>query len=444
MATASQRETDVPRAPGARGVRELLALVGAGALVGLAGGGVVVVFRLALSAAEKLLRALTQAAAGTPALMAGWACALVVIGCALCALVAWEPHTSGSGIPQVAAELKGRLSASWRRVIPAKLVEGTLCALAGLSLGREGPSVQLGAMAGKAVGEALGADGDETVDLLGAGAGAGVAAAFNAPVAGAVFAVEEMRGRVTVPLVATALPAALVANLVASLALGWGPELALGFEGELPATLWPWALALGLACGALGWAHNRLFFASQDASARLGRRAGRWGTQARLAVPLACAFVVAFVAPELMCGGDAILELLEEPAALTLGLVAALLAGKLLYTALCFGSGAPGGTLLPLVVVGALAGALWGLGLQAMGLADGSYLANFVALGIAGMLASVVRAPVTGIVLVFELTGTPDGVLLVALVAFVSYLASDALGCEAFYEHLLEGLLEGL
>ena len=132
-----------------------VALVGEGALVGLVGGAVVTLYRIALSGAEQLLRSLTAAATGNAPLVAAWFVALAVILVMVSKLIRWEPATSGSGIPQIDAEVVDRMDAPWHRVIPAKFAEGTLLTLAGLSMGREGPSVQLGGMSGKAVSRAL-------------------------------------------------------------------------------------------------------------------------------------------------------------------------------------------------------------------------------------------------------------------------------------------------
>ena len=118
-------------------------LVGEGALAGLLGGGVVTLYRLALSLAEKGLRSITGEFAGHAILMAAWFAILAVILVVVSKLLLWEPYTQGSGIPQTDAEVIGRMDMPWHRVIAAKFAEGTLCAFAGLSLGREGPSVQL-------------------------------------------------------------------------------------------------------------------------------------------------------------------------------------------------------------------------------------------------------------------------------------------------------------
>ena len=144
-----------------------------------------------------------------------------------------------------------------------------------------------------------------------------------------------------------------------------------------------------------------------------------------------------------MCGGDALLEPLLSGSAPGLVGLLALLAGKYAYTTVCFGSGAPGGTLFPLVVLGALVGAVFASACAPLGL-DATFLPNFVALGVAGLFSGVVRAPVTAVVLVFELTGSLDALLSVCIVSIVAYVASGLTKTDAFYEHLLAGLLDDL
>ena len=150
-------------------------------LVGLAGGAVVTLYRVALSGAEGALRVATAAVRQTPALVAVWVLAALLVCAIVSRLMLWEPNTQGSGIPQVDAEVMGSLDMPWHRVIAGKFVEGTLCCLGGLSLGREGPSVQLGAMAGKAVSRAIGRGRGEERLLVTCGAASGMSAAFNAP-----------------------------------------------------------------------------------------------------------------------------------------------------------------------------------------------------------------------------------------------------------------------
>ena len=413
-----------------------VSLVWEGALVGLVGGGVVTLYRLSLSTAERILRTVTSAAVGNLLLTVGWFVLLAAAYLLVKMLVKWEPATSGSGIPQVDAEVLGRFDAPWARVIPAKFAEGTLLALSGLSLGREGPSVQLGGMSGKAVSRALGRRRGEERLLVTCGAAAGMSAAFHAPLTGVLFALEEIHKEFSAPLIISVMCSAVVSDFLVSQVVGIQPVVSLSFVANLPHAHYLFVVVLGLLCGLLGALHNRGMFAAQRLYARIPERLA----SLRLAIPFALAGVAAFAWPELMCGGDAIVELLRSPAFHSLSALLALLMGKYLFTAACFGSGAPGGTLFPLVVLGGLVGAAFSVIAMRMGLAA-MFAPNFVALGVAGLFAGVVRAPVTAVVLVFELTGSLDALLSVSLVSVLAYVISSLTRIDAFYEHLLAALL---
>lgn len=413
-------------------------LVGEGALVGLVGGGVVSLYRFALSSAERLLRDITGAALGHPLAMAAWFAGLALICLVVCRLMLWEPYTQGSGIPQIDAEVAGRIDMPWYRVLGAKFVEGTLCAFAGLSLGREGPSVQLGGMSGKAVSKLLRRGRGEERLLVTCGAAAGMSAAFHAPLTGVLFAVEEIHKEFTAPLVVSVMAASVVSDFTVSQVLGVKPVLQLSFMRDIPHVDYLVVLLMGLVCGLLGALHNKGMFACQE---RLYARITKHLPYARLAIPFALAGVAAFVWPDLMCGGDAIIERLLSPEGLTMGAVIALLLGKYAFTTLSFASGAPGGTLFPLVVMGSLLGALFGLGASQVTGMPLTYENSFIVLGIAGLFAGVVRAPVTAVVLVFELTGSLDALLATSIVSMVAYVTANLIKVDPFYEHLYANLI---
>ena len=414
-----------------------VSLVWEGALVGLVGGGVVTLYRLALSWAERMLRGITGAAAGDALLVACWFCVLAVTLLVVSALLRWEPNTSGSGIPQVDAEVLDRLDAPWARVIPAKFAEGTLLAFSGLSLGREGPSVQLGGMSGKAVSRILHRRRGEERLLVTCGAAAGMSAAFHAPLTGVLFALEEIHKQFSAPLIISVMCSAVVADFLVAQVVGIDPVVSLEFLRDLPHVDYLLVVILGLACGILGALHNRGMFAIQGLYGHLRDHL----PQARLLVPFALAGIMAFVWPELMCGGDAILEVLLSPEAPALGALVALFVGKYLFTAICFGSGAPGGTLFPLVVMGGLVGAVFSVCGTEFGISEHAFFPNFVALGVAGLFSGVVRAPVTAVVMVFELTGSLDALLSVSIVSILAYVTSSLTKTDAFYDHLLARLI---
>ena len=413
-----------------------VSLVWEGALVGLAGSALVALYRLALSWAEHALRTFTSQASGNPALIAAWLVLLAVLLLVVSRLILWEPSTSGSGIPQVDAEVAGRYDASWARVIPAKFAEGTLLALSGLSLGREGPSVQLGGMSGKAVSRLLHRKRGEERLLVTCGAAAGMSAAFHAPFTGVLFALEEIHREFSAPLIISVMCSAVTSDFLVSQVIGTEPVISLAFSRNLPHPDYALVVVLGLASVLLGALHNRGMFACQGLFDRIRSHL----PYARLAVPFALAGVVAFTWPELMCGGDAIVESVLSEQRPTLLALVALLMGKYLFTTVSFGSGAPGGTLFPLVVMGMLVGGAFAGACVLLGVPE-TFYPNFVALGVAGLFSGVVRAPVTAVVLVFELTGSLDALLSVSIVSIIAYVVSGLTKTDAFYEHLLARLL---
>ena len=273
--------------------------------------------------------------------------------------------------------------------------------------------------------------------LVTCGAAAGMSAAFHAPLTGVLFAVEEIHKQFSAPLIVSVMTASVVSDFLVSQVLGVRPVLSLSFAADLPHIDYALVVLLGLACGVLGALHNRGMFFAQRCYNKIKRHL----PYARLAIPFAIAGVVAFTFPELMCGGDAIVEIIQHTGGLALWTIMGLLLGKYLFTTICFASGAPGGTLFPLVAMGSLVGGLFGvIAINALGLPE-AYVVNFVALGVAGCFSGVVRAPVTAVVLVFELTGSLDSLLSVSIVAILAFVTANILRVDPFYEHLLAGLL---
>ncbi len=383
------------------------------------------------------MRSVTAAAAGNPLAVAGWVAVMVVLWAAVTALVRWAPTSSGSGIPQIEADALGRLQIPWARTMAAKFSEGVLCALGGLSLGREGPSVMLGGLCGTAVARAAGSTEGERRLLVTCGSGAGMAAAFQAPLTGVMFAVEEVHKSFSAPLVIGTMSSAVAAVYIVNQFLGTGPLIPIGFARDLPHVTYGIVMLQGLFLGLLGACHNRGMFLGTRLYGRIRRHAP--GT--RYAVPFALAAVGAFTVPELLGGGDAILGLLEHVSGRPTLAIAGLLLGKYLLTDASASSGTPGGTLYPLVAMGALAGALFGRGAVAVLGMDPAYVNNFMLLGIAGLFAGVIHAPVTGCLLVFELTGSFSALLSLSLVSLVAYVVANLTKTEGYYEHLLQPLV---
>ena len=363
--------------------------------------------------------------------------AFFIIAWLLAKIVAREPMCTGSGIPQVKGVLMGKMSMNWASVLVAKIAGGVLAIGAGMSLGREGPSVQLGACAGQGIGHLSQSfhRGLEARNLLVAGAGAGLAAAFNAPLAGVIFGLEELQRTFSAAALLVSITAAVTATAVTGLFFGSSPVFSLGYLLPMPLDMLGWLAVLGLFVGALGRMFNPSLLWAQDFYERLGLKG-----MCKPLLPLLLAACLGFVLPEILGGGNRLVDALAVES-YSLAFLCLLFAGKFLFTMLCFGSGVPGGIFLPMLVLGALGGAIFGHLLAAAGLFPAMYLPDMIVFGMAAYFAVVVKSPVTGSVLIMEMTGSFQHMLALLIVSLSAYAVSDLTGGRPVYGELLGRLL---
>ncbi len=347
----------------------------------------------------------------------------------------YASDTSGSGIPQIEGLLAGFFPLLWRRVLPVKFVSGILMLGAGMVMGREGPTIQMGGAVGKMVSSGFRASTEQTRVLVAASAGAGLATAFNAPLAGIVFVFEEMRPTFRNRLGAyqAVTLACITATIGLELLLGQGPTLRLTqFDVPPLASLWVFAL-LGIACGAIGYGFNRLLVSSLNQFASLRG----------LAFALTGLFVGGFVGfmgwlytPTTGGGEEMILWAFDQVESAPLLLL--LCAVRFAMTILCYGSGAPGGIFAPLLSIATL----FSLGLAQ---ATAGWLPEVLpkpeVLTIAGMgalVAATVRAPLTAILLTVEMTNNYLLILPILICCLAATLVAQGLGGRPIYTVLLE------
>jgi CIC family chloride channel protein len=419
-------------------------------LAGAGSGLVTSLFRLLLAAADDLRNLLIVRAHAAP--ITGFV-AIAAAGAGATAVASWlvrrfAPDASGSGIPQVEATLAGHLPAGRLRLIPVKFIGGLLAIGAGLALGREGPSVQMGAVISDHLGRALRRSRPDCRVLLAAGAGAGLAVAFNAPIAGAVFVLEELLRRFDVRTAIVALGASATAILISRLLLGNAPDFAVAISttataatGPLPyavAASWPLYFGLGLGAGLAAAAYNRTLIAA----VALADRLGGWPVEIRAGFVGAAVAILAWFVPGLVGGGDAITQHLLSPAFATAGSSAGLALLPLAFL-LRFGLGAvsyaartPGGLFAPMLVLGAQLGLYAGAVLRAALPHLEIDPQTFAVVGMAAFFAGVVQAPVTGIVLVTEMTAAFTTLLPMLAACFAAMLAANLANSPPIYDSL--------
>ena len=412
-------------------------LITEGLCVGLIGGFIVLLYRVALTFAGNWLIKILSHIKGNPFRCAVWFLILMALAWIVGRLVKWEPMISGSGIPQVEGEVSGRLSQNWKRVLPAKFAGGFLCMLGGLSLGREGPSIQLGAMAGQGISRALGRGKREEKFLMTCGASAGLSAAFHAPLAGMMFAVEEIHKTFSIPILLPVMTASVTADYIASHILGLDPVFHFQITEYLPQNYYWLLILLGILVGVSGVFYNWGMLKAQE----LYRKIPLLKETGRLLIAFLTAGVLGLVMPSVLGSGSGLIVSLTK-GEMVLGMVVLTLVVKFLFSAVSFGSGAPGGIFFPLLILGALLGAVFAMtGAEFFGL-DPVYINNFVLLGMTGFFTAIVRAPLTGIILLFEMSGSISQMLSLSIVSVTAYIVATLMRSEPIYDSLLKRILK--
>ena len=411
-----------------------------GLAVGLGAGISISVFRYLLAGSEILrpviYHNLREALAdGQWQWLALYILSFIIIAYLLKLIVAREPMCTGSGIPQIKGILQGDMSMRWFSVLWSKIIGGVLAIGAGMSLGREGPSVQIGACVGQGLSQTSRRTGFESRILMTAGAGAGLAAAFNAPLAGVIFGLEEMQKTISPALLLTGITASITAATVTEVVFGMSPVFSMGYLLPLPLNLFDVLVAAGIVIGLLG----RLFNIALAYSLNTYSRLGLSGMKKPL-VPLALAGILGFVLPEILGGGNLLVDSLVVTD-YTIGFLCLLFVGKFLFTMICFGSGVPGGIFLPMLVLGAAGGAVLAKLLVLAGLLPAMYYADIIVFGMAAYFSSVVKSPVTGSILILEMTGSFQHMLALLVVSLTAYVISDLTGGRPVYDELLDRAL---
>ena len=409
-------------------------LIGEGLLVGAVGGLIVLLYRIALTCARKWLGEALAFIKGNPLRIAGWFAVLMLLAVLVGKLIKWEPMISGSGIPQVEGEILGKLNQNWLKVLPAKFAGGFLCLFGGLSLGREGPSIQLGVMSGQGISRILSRGKTEERYLMTCGASAGLAAAFHAPLAGVMFALEELHKGFSTSLLISVMTASVTADYISSHIMGLDPVFRFQLEQTLPQNYYWMILVLGVILGLMGALYNKVMLKAQE----LYKRPKFLNETTRLMIAFSAAGVLGLCMPSVLgSGGDLIVALTDKEMVLKVAIITFLV--KFLFSAV--GSGAPGGIFFPLLILGAMVGGIFSMtGTEIFGL-DPMYMNNFVLLAMAGFFTAIVRAPITGIILLFEMSGSVSQMLSLALVSVTAYVTATLVRSEPIYESLLANLL---
>lgn len=377
------------------------------------------------------------------------------------------PNVRGSGIPNVEGSVRGYLSYRSGRTLLGTFIGSFMSYIAGLPLGSEGPSVQIGAMGSQGINQLLKAKLTWRRYVMAGGAGAGIAVAFNAPLTGIIFAMEECQKRLS-PITLLCGSSAVIFGTATFRTLGmiikdlkWSSTTMLfNIEGLMPLgnlnELSAWGefagvmgmLALmGIILGVLAVVFNVLLVRSQKFTDKYVKQFPYW---ARLVIAFVMTGVAGLVFTKFFDGGFAFVntgghsmidELCHNGLKYSVLLLLLIIFVRMILMLLCFNAGATGGLFIPMLAMGALSGAVLGKMFIAMGMNE-EYFPALVLIAMTTFFGASVRAPITAIVLIVELSGYNSDFLPTGIAIFTAFLVAELMGNTPLYDSLLERLRE--
>ncbi len=347
--------------------------------------------------------------------------------------VAWvltsrfAPEVAGHGVPQIIAALTVRGGRIRRRVAPLKTVATALTIGAGGSAGREGSIAQIGAGIGSMLAQATKLSEPEMRALVAAGAGAGIAATFNAPIAGMFFAMEVILRDLSIRYLHTVVVAAVAGAVVSHTLIG--DELT--FRVEAYALEDPWQLVLYAILGLVATGLAIVFIESLEGAAVRFPQVAGWKR------PILFGLVVGAIGLELPkvlgTGQPFIEEVLQGDAAIAWWLFALLALAKIVATSATLGGKGAGGIFMPSLFIGAMAGASFAELSSVVWTQSSLQAGAFALVGMAAVFSGVARAPLTSILIVFEVTGDYGLVMPLMLTVAISTFLANKLHPESAY-----------
>jgi len=400
-------------------VDALLLLSAVGLISGLLAGAVILAFRFVIESSQGSFLAVDDHYEGL-----SWQLRLllpiaggIVIGLILKVL---SKELRMVGVVHVMERLnyhEGQLP--WRNAI-LQFVGGAISIISGHSVGREGPGIHLGAASGSLLGQSLHLPNNSTRTLVACGCAAAIAASFNTPLAGVIFAMEVIMMEYTIASFTPVILAAVSATVLTRLVYGVDPAFSVPLF-ELASLLeMPWIIVMGVVIGGLAALFSTLLKHTSD-----------WLVQSSILLRCSLAGIVtgliAVVFPQIMgIGYDTVTAAMLGQ--LGIGLLAGILVAKLLATTVSIGLGIPGGLIAPILFIGAIAGGILGAVGQAILPDSSASVGLYVMLGMAAMMAATLQAPLAALMALLELTGNPN----IILPGMLAVIAATLTNSEVF------------
>lgn len=422
-------------------------------LTGIFAGVVVTFYTICTSYGEQYSRELysliLQYPAFIPLLFVGLAAGAVVIG----TLVRFVPMIRGSGIPQIEGACRGKFPFNWYVTMCSMFAASLACVFMGLAAGSEGPSIEIGGCVGEGTGRILRRSFMIRRLQIASGASAGFAVAFNAPVTGMIFALEEAFKSFSPMIFVSASVSVITAlGVRTGIRLALGQSVGFAMEGFVFAQNMDVAGYGYVALAALivALAAVAFYYAVQGAKKIFSKITFLKGA-GKFIIPFVLSGAFGLITVYAMGGGHNFIHSLatdgtgriEGISVLGAGIIASLaiiVALRFILMALYMGCGVPCGVFIPMLAVGAGLGALLSSLFVQTGM-DAAYTDYIVIICMSVFFTSFVRAPITGLFMVFELTGQFANLLPALLGVVIASLVAEVCRTEPGYEKNLHGFI---
>jgi CIC family chloride channel protein len=339
----------------------------------------------------------------------------------------WAREARGHGVPEVmeAVALKGGLIR--KRIVLIKSLASAICIGTGGAVGREGPIVQIGSAIGSTIGQIFKISADRMRTLVGCGAAAGIAATFNAPIAGAMFALEIILSDFGLATFSPIVISAVVATAISRHFLGDFPAFSVPAYELVSLWEFPLYLLLGVVCAAVGVAFVKTLYWSEDLFDRV-----RIPEYLKAGVGGLIIGVAALWAPHILGVGYGSIDL-SLAAKMTWYLLMALVFCKILATAVTIGSGGSGGIFAPSLFIGAMVGGCFGLFVHDLWPQTTASPGAYAIVAMGALVSATTHGPLTAILMLFEMTGDYKIILPLMITCIISTLVAGQLFRESIY-----------
>jgi CIC family chloride channel protein len=419
----------------------LLALV-----VGLAGGAGAILFRSLIQLSHQLFFSGSEWLVGGPADYR--VIALPVLGLLTVTAIVrrWAAEARGHGVPEVQYAVRRRGGRIRARVAAVKALASAICIGSGGSVGREGPIVQIGSSLGSSLGRFLGLREDSVKLLLACGAAAGIGGTFNAPIAGVLFAMEVILGSFTGRSFGLLVLSSVAATALVQSILGSEPAFALREVFALVSPLeLPFYLVLGIVAGGLSVTYVKAFYAFE-------RLFDRWKVSPYLKAATGGLVVglIGYVGIRFLGGAhlfgvgyegvEKALALGGHSGEMTIAVLVILVALKIISTSTTLAAGGSGGVFAPALYIGAMAGGAFGLAVHAAFPTVTAEAGAYALVGMGALFAGAAHAPISSVLILFEMTDDYQIILPLMLAVVVSHLIAVRLSADSIYSVKLRHL----